>query len=289
MSLESRFEYSREGDRFFDYCLWDYAPIAPVEGKFRSVNQLLHGFVHTGMGERGFALIEALRAAIGVDRTVWGLKKVGDRYSWEFYFYDYRRRERYTSISRVIQALEPFAPCTLPVDEGRPYFMFSLDFDPDLMAGRRQIDEINVYIGNIGSTVSSGICYSQTAAGFRLSNTYYFFDAATEVEQIRGKIGASVHVDATPLDLEELHWSALSRCKTIVVANKRLNDGIYYSRIDVDQLVIFLERLGYPSEILAFTAGNRDRLDHLLYDVGLDYRMEDGRMVILKSGFYGVF
>lgn len=287
--LEKRFEYSREGDRFFDYCLWDYAPVAPVEGKFRSVNQLYHGFAHTGMGERGFALLEALRAALGVDRTVWGLKRAGDRLSWEFYFYDYRRRERYTSISRVLAALEPFAPCTLPVNEGRPYFMFSLDFDPDLIEKRRGIDEINVYIGNVGSTVSSGICYSQTAAGFRLANTYYFFDAATEQEAIRGKLASSVHLDETRIDLDDLHWGELSSCKTIVVANKKLNDGIYYSRIDVDQLVIFLERLGYPKEIVDFTAGHRDRLDHLLYDVGIDYRMEEGQLKILKSGFYGVF
>jgi hypothetical protein len=288
-SYEKLFEFSREGDRFLDYCLWDYAPVAPVEGKFRSVNQLLHGFAHTGMGERGLALLEALRAALGVDRTVWGLKLAEGRMSWEFYFYDYRRRERYTSISRVLRALEPFAPCSLPVNEGIPYFMFSLDFDPDLIERRRGIDEINVYVGNPGSTVSSGICWLQTAAGMRLANTYYFFDAATEEESIRGKLASSVHLGGAPLDLDELHWSALSDCKTIVVANKKVNDGIYYSRIDVDQLLIFMERLGYPREIFSFTADNRDRLDHLLYDVGIDYRVEDGRLRILKSGFYGVF
>ena len=32
-----------------------------------------------------------------------------------------------------------------------------------------------------------------------------------------------------------------------------------------------------------------DRLDHMLYDVGFDYRMEGGRLNILKSAYYGVF
>ena len=34
---------------------------------------------------------------------------------------------------------------------------------------------------------------------------------------------------------------------------------------------------------------NRASLDYLLFDVGFDYRMEAGRLAILKSGYYGVF
>jgi hypothetical protein len=34
---------------------------------------------------------------------------------------------------------------------------------------------------------------------------------------------------------------------------------------------------------------NRTKLDHLLYDVGIDYRMEGDKLVILKSGYYGTF
>jgi hypothetical protein len=75
----------------------------------------------------------------------------------------------------------------------------------------------------------------------------------------------------------------------IVVANKQNNDGVYFSRINVDQLVFFLKRLGYPDEMCQFVEAHRSELDHLLYDVGFDYRMEGDVMVILKSGYYGVF
>ena len=34
---------------------------------------------------------------------------------------------------------------------------------------------------------------------------------------------------------------------------------------------------------------SRDGLDHLLYDVGIDYRMEGDSLMILKSGYYGTF
>jgi hypothetical protein len=73
------------------------------------------------------------------------------------------------------------------------------------------------------------------------------------------------------------------------VANKRHNDAVYFSRIDVDQLGVFFERLGYPRSLAVLARDDRARLDHMLYDVGIDYRVEGGTVRILKSGFYGVF
>jgi hypothetical protein len=36
-------------------------------------------------------------------------------------------------------------------------------------------------------------------------------------------------------------------------------------------------------------AENRERLDHLYYDAGFDYKMVGSELVILKSGYYGIF
>ncbi len=74
----------------------------------------------------------------------------------------------------------------------------------------------------------------------------------------------------------------------IVVANKKLNDGVYFSRITIDQLIRFADRLAYPQSIQAFFRDNRARLDHLLFDVGIDYRMTQGSVEIVKSAYYGV-
>jgi hypothetical protein len=40
---------------------------------------------------------------------------------------------------------------------------------------------------------------------------------------------------------------------------------------------------------VAFVREHRSELDHLLFDVGFDYRWERGAFTILKSGYYGVF
>lgn len=290
MSLDDRLELTSPADRYLDYCLWEYPPQAAVHvGKFRSVNLMLQALDVTGQLEPGAAMIERLRAGIGRDRTVWGLKYKDGAIGWELYFYDYRRRDREVSITRTVRALAPPAGCPVPVNENLHYFMFSLDVDAPLLAGERPLDEIHMYVGNPGSSVSSGICYSLTPGRTRLENFYFFFDAAKEIDEIRAKVICSACVDMSQIALDEVLWPELTDCGVIVVANKQAHDGVYFSRITVDQLIFFLRRFDYPPKIRAFVEENRDRLDHMLYDVGFDYRMEDGRLRILKSGYYGYF
>jgi len=288
-ALEDRLEYATAGEMLHDFCLWEYPPAAPCDGKFRSVNLLFQSFEVAGVGEACYDLVQRLRDGIGTSRTVFGVKWVGGELRWEFYFYDYRRRARERSISRVLDAMGPLVRCRVPVDESLPYFMFSVDVGQPMASGAASLDEIHMYVGNVGSSVSSGICYSLTERGTALENFYFFFDAVTQLEEIRGKIACSGYVDAARVRVEEILWPEMQRAKIIVVANKKHNDAVYFVGIDVDQLLFFLKRLAYPTAVIAFVEEHRASLAHLRYDVGLDYRMESGRLVFLKSGYYGVF
>ncbi|HSB81180.1 MAG TPA: hypothetical protein VLM91_20560 [Candidatus Methylomirabilis sp.] len=290
MSLPlSQLEYTTEEDEFFDYCLWDYKPAVPFLKKFRSVNLLYHSYAVANVSQRMFDVVRDIRKALGVSRTVWGIKQAGDQIKWEFYVYDYRRRERDRSMTLLLDVLRPYVRCDLTPNENLPYFMFSIDVNDDLIAGGGSLDEIHMYIGNVGSTVSSGICYSVTQERTRLENFYFFFDATTQREEIVGKIASSAYVDTTRIAIDSILWPELRRCRVIVVANKQHNDCIYFSRINVDQLLFFLRRMNYRRELVSFIEDHRLLLDHLLFDVGFDYRMEGGGLTILKSGYYGFF
>lgn len=282
-------EYAAAGERLYDFCLWEYPPAAPCAGKLRSINLLARSFEQHGVAARGMEIVRAIRAGLGNSRTVWGIKQEGGNTSWEFYFYDYDRLQRQRSIPKLLQILRPWIACDFAPGEQHPYFMFSIDLDGELIAGRRPMDEIQVYVGNIGSQVSSGICYAATRAGMKLKNLYYFFDARTEMESIVGKATSSVHLDPAKVPLGEVFWPELVDCQTIVVANKQDRDGVYFCRISVDQLLIFLRRLRFPGADVLFVEANRSSLDHMLYDVGFDYRMENGRLAIVKGAWYGVF
>ncbi|MEJ2723031.1 MAG: hypothetical protein P8175_00035 [Deltaproteobacteria bacterium] len=282
-------EYMTAQDVFFDFCLWEYTPLAPWENKFSSSTLLFHSFKVAGLDERIFDLIQAIRKGIGLSRTVWGVKQLGDDIRWEFYFYDYRRRERERSITKVLEIMRPFVRCGMKVNENYHYFMFSIDISGDLFAKATELEEIHMYIGNVGSTVSSGICYSLKNEGTRLENFYFFFDAKTQGDEILGKVVSSAYIDTTVIKIDQILWPEMRDCKVIVVANKQSNDAVYFSRINVDQLIFFLNRMNYPNELISFIEKNRAKLDHLQYDVGYDYKMDGKDLMILKSGYYGIF
>jgi hypothetical protein len=280
-------ERAGANDRFADYCLWDYEPPAPATGKLRCSN-LLWRSIEEGAGPHLKAACMALREGLGPFRTVFGVKKIAGKLSYEFYFYDYARLEREVSIKRVLKILSPFVDCPLNYSEGRPYFMFSIDLDDDIASRRRPLEVINVYVGNPGSSVSSGICYELSPAGLRLANFYFFFNARSEMDQITAKIACSSHHDLRGLPMSAILRPELLDCEVIVVANKKFNDGIYFSRVKIDPLVDFLEREHFPAGLAGFARTHRNELDHMLYDVGIDYAVEGNAVKVLKTAFYGL-
>ena len=281
-------ERTGPNDRFADYCLWDYQPVAPPENKLRSANLLWRSIDATGNGARLKAACRALRDQLGPFRTVFGVKKIADRLSFEFYFYDYARLERDVSITKILGILSPFVHCSLTYSERRPYFMFSVDLDEDVATRRKPLDPINVYIGNPGSSVSSGICYELSSTGLRLANFYFFFDAHKEMADIVAKLSCSAHHDLRGLPVQGILRPELLDCAVIVVANKKFHDGIYFSRMKIDPFIGFLQREGFPADLVDFVAEHRDGLDHMLYDVGIDYVIENRTVKVLKSAFYGL-
>ena len=284
-----RLEYMTARDVLFDFCLWEYTPLTSCENKFSSSTLLFHSFKVAGLDERIFDLIQAIREGIGFSHTVWGVKLLGEDIRWEFYFYDYRRRDRERSITKVLEIIRPFIGCGIKANENYHYFMFSIDISGDLLANATELEEIHMYIGNVGSTVSSGICYSLKNEGTRLENFYFFFDAKTQGDEIFGKVVSSAYIDTTVIKIDQILWPEMRDCKVIVVANKQDNDAVYFSRINVDQLIFFLNRMNYPNELVSFIEKNRSKLDHLQYDVGYDYKMDGKDLMILKSGYYGIF
>jgi len=65
----------------------------------------------------------------------------------------------------------------LPTADDHPYFMFSVEVSAQHIDAEAPVDQIDLYIGNPGSAVSSGICYGLTHSGMELRNFYFFFNA----------------------------------------------------------------------------------------------------------------
>ena len=281
-------EYTQPQDFYRNYCLWDYQPIANVTDKFRPINLLFHSFEVAQLNSQVLEIVESIKKAIGIFQTVWGIKWIDQKLAWEFYFYDYARWERKVSMTKVLQAIKPYVNCNITPLEEMPYFMFSLDINHQVISNS-QLDKINMYIGNPGSSVSSGIAYAVGVNKTELENFYFFFDAHKQLDDAASKIACSAYLNSREFDIEKILLPELRKCHTICIANKRNSDTVYFSGVNIQQIIFFLERFDYPEEIINYVKNNQSKLDHLLYDVGFDYRVDMQKLKVIKSGYYGVF
>jgi len=274
-------------DRYFDYCLEPYTPRRPWEGKLRSETLLRHALQVGGMRDALGPALDAVQASVGRDLTVWGVKWDGTRLWWELYFYDPQKEDVAATVSSVARTLAPHLLLVPSVRESVPYMMASFDLSSRTVETRR-IDELNLYL--TGEAHHAGRSYKLRDGGaVELENTYRFFRSKPEAREIVELLRSSVFVDyADPRTLSRVLVPELFACKKVCVAKKRTCDAVYYSGITVEQLLWFLRRFAYPAELVALVDAQQERLDHLYFDVGIDYRDDEtGRVVFPKSSYYG--
>jgi hypothetical protein len=285
----ARFELAAEADPVRDFSLWPYPrPRPPQPGALRGSALLFQSFEAAGAPDRMLALIDAFRRLYSPLEIVWGVKCVEGRLSWEFYFFDYQRWDRRIGMAQFLDATSDVLRCAVTPDDSKPYFLFSIDVDSSIAAGDSALPHIDVYIGHPDAYLSSGLCYRYDGTSYTLRNLYAFFDAKRHVPAIRSKLASTVRFDARATPTDRLFWPEMAGAEIVILANKREADGIYFSRITIDQLIAFQRRIGAPQACIAFAERHRDALAHQLFDVGYDYRFHGGEITILKGGWFGL-
>ncbi|MCA9060726.1 MAG: hypothetical protein KDA85_19575 [Planctomycetaceae bacterium] len=282
-------EIMRAGDPYYNYCHWPYSPPASGLGKLRPGALLFQAVSEMPHSDWLTETLQAIRRGIGDFRSVYGIKRIAEQWALEIYIYDYQRQERIVSIERLEASTGGRLRFPETVDPQVPYFMFSFDLTEQTAAAGGSLESVHVYIGNPGSDVSSGIAYEFTDSTCQLENFYFFFDAQKHQDQIIDKLGCSVYSQPWLISIHELYRPELRNCHTICLANKRTCDTVYFSGVTIDQLEFFLQWQQYPAPFREYVRASHSRLDHLLFDVGVDYRVVNGRIEFLKHGIYGVF
>lgn len=273
-------------DRYFDYCLQPYRPRRPTAGCLRSENLLWHSLEVAGCRDRLHPPLLAIQQALGPDMTVWGVKFDGQKLWWELYFYDPLKEDSAATVSELANTLSPWIDGFPRIPETIPYMMASFDLDSEILS-RRSVREVNLYL--TGTELHEGRSYRVTERGSELENTYRFLEAKRESKDILSLLKSSAFVDYSQgATLAKVLFPELFACKRICVAKKRTCDAIYFSGIDVDQLLWFLRRFEYPATIRRLIQDHRERLEHLFFDVGIDYAMTPaGDIVYRKTSYYG--
>jgi hypothetical protein len=269
-------------DRFHDYILADYSPVASPVGKLRALNVLVESFALEGLEDQGRAVLDAVRGALGPFRTVWGIKRRrhDERLGWELYFYDFERRHADLSIANVARILEPLFSIAAPEPRALPWHMFSIEFGRDQLVAHAPAP-VDVYLDMRS--------YKLTNQGPVFENVYTFHETRREIEVILERMRACLHFDPRVDGLHHLLPPHLFQCAKLCVAHKRGCDALYFSRITTRALARFLRDQGWPEALVEFVRSREGDLNHLLWDAGIDFASVEGRATVLKSGIYGTF
>ncbi len=271
-------------DRFFDYCLQPYDPLRDPRGKLRSESLLWNSLDVAGAPAALDEVLGAVQRTAGRDMTVVGIKHQHGRLWWELYFYDRLKEDPAVRAASIIDAVAPWFRVAPRPRESVPYFMFSFDVT-GANAGGADVGVVNLYLPYY--EVQGGRSYKLSSDCLEMDNVYRFLHPKTEIREILHEIHQSVFVDFTRVPLSRVLLPELIDCNRICVAKKRFADAVYYSGIDLGQLLFFLRAFGYPAAIAEFVEANRSQLDHLRFDVGIDYTMApDGSLVMTKSSYY---
>ncbi len=309
--MNAREAVCRQGYQPFDFALLPYGCVDDPTGGLAPVRLLVALFEASAASMQaqtnGVRLVDGLRAELGSDRTVWGSKWNRGALEWEIYFYrtfDYQG----VAIGRVARVLRPFLTMDFDVSlaekAGDKCSMFSFDLDHSLT----RATACNLYYTEAAMQRSG-------REGERLDVLTRLCDAngSNRTMIYRGRTFQSFILKGDSLQYGnhyECTWNEQSRLRAwqaknpfmrsdagslpefpeaaaLFLALKREAAGLYYCRVNVDSLVAFLERYEWPSSFRRFVGNEASRLQHLLFDVGVDYLNTESGLRTVKCGLWG--
>lgn len=281
------YELAKNEELSYDFCLREYSSSTHTLGKFRSINLFNQSLsdLDAQYTDAISQLITAIKATIGINKTVWRVKNIDNVLEWEFYFYNYGKKDKELTITNVLKFLENFFISDIEVDESLDYFVFSIDISKNVLL-KKELDCINLYTED--PSTQSGKSYLVDKSGINLENNYFFYagnDMSSAIDRLKT---SSTILDFDQIKLDDVIWPELD-CKIMWIANKQKSDSLYYAGINVHQFLFFLEKLNYPDVIVSFVKNNIHLLDHLKYDVGIDFNMKNGKLNVVKSSYFGTF
>lgn len=286
LRTKSMITFSRPDDPSRDFCLWDYQRPSEVQSaSIRQENIIFAIAQELDPSGQTTEILRIIQRIAGHFNTVWGLKTSGVEPSIELYFYDYDQKFLRTNPKTILGAISHMFSVTYFTTGAAPFFMWSMEVNPKRLSHTTEID---LYFSGIGGTISSGECYTVRENYYEFKNIYYFFECDRDTELILEALSSSPRTtNATQLP-SYLHPGRAHE-KVYVVARKRFNDGVYLSRTPLDKSIEILQHAKFNQSAIDFLEENYTPLNHHLYDIGLDYRIDkNNHFSIIKSAIYGI-
>jgi hypothetical protein len=276
--------------RDFSHSLYDPGPAAGV----RYHSGTLLNILLRSAGLHAFLpdILARLRAHLGEDETIWGVKFIaGKPCAVELYVSN--REEPSPLTLRTFEALRdvlyPWLDGFRTPPACCPYTMVSFEFDVP-SAAQRRVANANFYVSShVRAIAKDGYSYELCSDSILMRNHYRHF-TLPEVDDLRNRIRFSPRI-VSPEDVDVLLPRDLHGCRSVSYAAKPSADGLYFRRIPFDRAVKFADSYGL-GEVGSVLAAHRAELGHLTWDVGYDFSApasETASLSLGKAAIYGLW
>ena len=260
-----------------------YRPIRPLAGKSRGENLFWHSLMVAGCIERWDDPLHVLQRARGRDRTIWGIHYDLEReaLSWEIRVLSPALAELRTSLADAAALApgleaEPEACAVVGVhfDANTEATIPALEFHVRSSEDPRKFEVIRAS-GETREVVSRDLLR----------------EPKREIDDVLPAVKTSEAVDfsAHPRLLGRVMIPEIYACRRLHISKRPGRDALCFSGLNVDQLLFTYKRFELPEPMLEFLTIHRDALEHLLFDVCVEYREQDGRIHYPSVAIYGCF
>lgn len=291
---ETGLEPATNRDRHISLGFEAYRPIRPLAGKARAENLLWHSLVHAGLLDAWDDPLHAIQRELGRDHSIFGVHLPAPlaqglapaAMSWELRLLDHDADG--STFARVRAALEPWIELAPGVDELPPHVVLGLRFDATTMASGA-IEAVEIHLR--GEDARRIEVRRRSAEADELVSRDFLVEAKRQIDELLPAIKTSEFVDfaSDAKLLGRVMIPELFACRRVHVSKRPHCDALIFSGVNVEQLRFTYERFEHPEPMRAFLIEHQAKLEHLLFDVGVEYRTHEGRVVYATTSFYACF
>lgn len=273
-----------------DFFFSEYSPVVDPSGLAHNATLLFRLARMYGLSQSVHEVVERLWKHLGRDQVVWGAKWLGTEFhSFEFYVYnrEERRPLKLRSITSLCEGISPLLDHVVPPNEACRYTMCSFDLDSRGLASPPN-GGMHLYVtGGRARRCHESFSYGVSDGRLRLENHYTWYYADYEIDEILERLAWSAHA-GDPSARQALLPAELRKCLTISYATKQYCDGLYFGRINTDQLAWFARKY-LTAEVSDMIDSSRHQFAHVLWDVGFDFTFLNSDQCLPKLFKYGLY
>ncbi|HVI03780.1 MAG TPA: hypothetical protein VM869_34040, partial [Enhygromyxa sp.] len=225
-----------------------------------------------------------IQAKLGPGRASWGVTQRAGQLRWELRVLN-RGGALIDELRRTLAPWLTFAP---EIQDPADYQVLAFRFDAHTLA-RASIDTLELH-----RRADQPREMAVEVLGPGTSHTparYSIFETKREIDDVLARLLASRTVDLTQ------HRRLLGRvlipeifaCRRLHIGPGDELDALVFSGINVEQLLWFVRRFGFPASTIALLDTQREAFEQLLFDVQLSYRFDPQRNTIdhVIAGYHG--